>query len=292
LQTTADGAFNLTIESLVFKCRSSAVFEVGRSSANAHLMKLLCIACFALILLSGLRNAVGQSFANLHFENTTITTIHNPGGDTYTATVPGWGVFGFPYGNPTDIWYNTIALDAPAVTLQGTDSPYFPAIQGRYSVLLQGGSTAGGHVYNTNGASMFQTGQIPVTSQSLIYLGGSALQVTFDGQSLSPVALSSTATYTVWGVDISAYAGQSGELRFTAPWLNTSILDGIQFSAQSVPEPSTSGLLGTGAVFIWWWLTRRPNKLIEPPTCFPKVGRIRCRNELGGMLHYYYREAA
>jgi hypothetical protein len=30
LQTTADGAFNLTIESLVFKCRSSAVFEVGR----------------------------------------------------------------------------------------------------------------------------------------------------------------------------------------------------------------------------------------------------------------------
>ena len=34
------------------------------------------------------------------------------------------------------------------------------------------------------------------------------------------------------------------------------------------------------------------NKLIEPPTCFPKVGRIRCRNEQGGMLHYYYREAA
>ena len=30
LQTTADGAFNLTIESLVFKCRSSEVFEVGR----------------------------------------------------------------------------------------------------------------------------------------------------------------------------------------------------------------------------------------------------------------------
>jgi transposase InsO family protein len=34
------------------------------------------------------------------------------------------------------------------------------------------------------------------------------------------------------------------------------------------------------------------NKLIEPPTCFLKVGRIRCRNELGGMLNYYHREAA
>ena len=34
------------------------------------------------------------------------------------------------------------------------------------------------------------------------------------------------------------------------------------------------------------------NKLIEPPPSFPEAGRIRCRNELGGMLNYYYREAA
>ena len=37
LQTTADGAFNLTIESLVFKCRSSAVFEVGRWTSTPRL---------------------------------------------------------------------------------------------------------------------------------------------------------------------------------------------------------------------------------------------------------------
>jgi putative transposase len=34
------------------------------------------------------------------------------------------------------------------------------------------------------------------------------------------------------------------------------------------------------------------NKLIEPPECLPTVGRIRCRKDLGGMLNYYYREAA
>jgi len=34
------------------------------------------------------------------------------------------------------------------------------------------------------------------------------------------------------------------------------------------------------------------NKLIEPPTSFPKAGPIRCRNELGGLLNYYYREVA
>ena len=34
------------------------------------------------------------------------------------------------------------------------------------------------------------------------------------------------------------------------------------------------------------------NKLIEPQVSLPKVGRIRCQKELGGMLNYYYREAA
>ena len=34
------------------------------------------------------------------------------------------------------------------------------------------------------------------------------------------------------------------------------------------------------------------NKLIEPPESLPKVGRIQCQKQLGGMLNYYYREAA
>jgi hypothetical protein len=34
------------------------------------------------------------------------------------------------------------------------------------------------------------------------------------------------------------------------------------------------------------------NKLIEPPKLLPKTGSIECQKELGGMLNYYYREAA
>ena len=34
------------------------------------------------------------------------------------------------------------------------------------------------------------------------------------------------------------------------------------------------------------------NQLIEPPEFLPKSGRIRCQKQLGGMLNYYYREAA
>jgi hypothetical protein len=55
LQTTADGAFNLTIESLVFKCRSSAVFEVGRSAAYG--MKSLAFMLLAVLSFAGLCSA-------------------------------------------------------------------------------------------------------------------------------------------------------------------------------------------------------------------------------------------
>ena len=34
------------------------------------------------------------------------------------------------------------------------------------------------------------------------------------------------------------------------------------------------------------------NKLIVPPASLLEVGCIRCQKELGGMLNYYYREAA
>ncbi|MEO5802168.1 MAG: hypothetical protein ABIR24_01455 [Verrucomicrobiota bacterium] len=206
-------------------------------------MKLLGIACHVVILLASLGNASGQSFANLNFENTTITGS--------IATLPGWGIYGFPYGNPTSIYFNTIALDAPAVTLHGVNSPFYPAIQGSYSVLLQGGTISGGNVYNTNGASIYQTGQIPLTSQSLIYLG-SSLQVTFNGQTLSSVAIGSTTNYTAWGVNITPYAGQTGELRFTTPWQSVGIIDGILFSPTPVPEPNALGIFGVGILLLFW----------------------------------------
>jgi len=53
----------------------------------------------------------------------------------------------------------------------------------------------------------------------------------------------------------------------------------------------------TVSTFVDYYRRRRNhqgigNKLIEPPVKLPTAGRIRCRKELGGMLNYYYREAA
>ena len=223
-------------------------------------MKLLRFTSFAAVLITGLYSATAQGFVNLGFENTTITTVSFPGGDRYTATIPGWSwnTFNYVNGDPNSVGLNELAISAPATTLHGLNSPFFPAILGSYSVLLQGGDTSGSMIYGTNGASIFQTASIPVTSQSLIFAGGSSLQVRFNGQILTPIALSNAPSYTIWGADISAYAGQSGELRFTAPWRSASILDGVQFSPTPVPEPSALMLSGLFIVCLLVFLKRPP----------------------------------
>ena len=60
---------------------------------------------------------------------------------------------------------------------------------------------------------------------------------------------------------------------------------------------SEGHLRKTISIFIDHYRHRRnhqgiENKLIEPPASLAEVGRIRYQKELGGMLNYYYREAA
>ncbi len=214
------------------------------------------------LLLWGLGAAGQGTFQNLGFENTTLTVVViNSSIPSYAtnATVPGWGWsphMSFGGGDPdTTVAFNNIALDAAAVTLHGTDS-IRPALSGNYSILLQGGSQYAPPQFR--GAAVFQTGQIPVTAQSLIYFGTIGFQVSFNGQPLSRVALDSTPTYTRWGIDISPYAGQSGELRFAVPWLGSGMLDGTEFSSDPIPEPTTLSLSILGLVLVAA-LTRRPN---------------------------------
>jgi hypothetical protein len=189
--------------------------------------------------LSTLPSIWAQGFINLNFESSNVIGPHE-------ATITGWGTFGFPYGN-SSLWYNTISLSAPAVTLHGTNSPSHPPYVGKYQVLLQGGDTSGGLVYNTNGASVFQTAQIPGDAKSIVYWAKPGLIASFSGQRLTIVLQSQTANYSIWRADISAFSGQIGELRFTAPWLSSSTLDNISFSTVQIPEPNIAGFLLLGA---------------------------------------------
>ena len=90
---------------------------------------------------------------------------------------------------------------------------------------------------------------IPSNAHSLRFLVfGPEVVVTFGGQTLSVVPLmSGPNSSTLEAADISAFAGQTGELRFTAPNLagspNDVFLDDISFSPQAIPEPGVFGLL-------------------------------------------------
>jgi hypothetical protein len=188
-----------------------------------------------------------QGFVNLNFDQTTLTPVVYPSETFYLATVPGWTwspAENFQNNDPTTVALDDIALDDAAVTLHSTNSLFYPsAIQGNYSILLQGGSVWAQNT--TNGASIGQTARIPFTAKSIIYWGG-PLQVSFNGQMLSFIDISNAPNYTVWEADISADAGHLGQLLFSVPWQNEAMLDNIQFSSTPVPEPSVFTLVFLG----------------------------------------------
>jgi hypothetical protein len=79
--------------------------------------------------------------------------------------------------------------------------------------------------------------------------------VMLGGQAINMVPLASFATYTLYGADVSAFAGQAATLSFTEPaptqYLQSSLeLDGIVFSPEPVPEPSPFFLFTLGALLL------------------------------------------
>jgi hypothetical protein len=211
----------------------------------------LLIAAFALAT----GHCFSQGFVNLNFENATIMPDSNYPFAIYAINaIPGWIAYisGVPQ---TDIIYNTVPLGAPEETLQGTNG-FISAISGKYSVMLWGEFNPSQNLFATNSAAIGQTGQIPLSAQSLSFWGAiGGMQVTFNGQPLAFLTIGSTANYNIYAADISACAGQTGQLLFTDPnYGNTyggpATIDHIQFSSSSVPEPSEFALAALGVLLL------------------------------------------
>src|SRR5262249_37041500 len=125
----------------------------------------------------------------------------------------------------------SIAYDAVAITvgpgalisIHDTNSPYLHVLEGSYSVALQPGNPP-----PTIFPAIAQVGTIPSGARSLrFYDQYSIPTVEFGGQQLGLVSLATTPTYGIYGVDVTAFAGQTGELRFTGG----GELDNISFSS-------------------------------------------------------------
>ncbi len=186
-----------------------------------------------LATLTGVLLSQGQgTFQNLDFESAQLIYVDPPFNHVIATTnaLPGWTAFAgtnqvltVPYGDQ-GIYY-------PVMLFSQTNSG---SISGFFSVVLSGGSSAG---------SISQTGLVAADAQSLVFKVGfldGPFSLSLGGQSLSFVPISLTPKYTLYGADISAFAGQTATLKFTADGVVT--FDDIQFSSSAIPEPSAAAL--------------------------------------------------
>jgi len=206
------------------------------------------------------------TFQNLNFEaaNLPVIPAGQYGGEVAVfSALPGWTAY---LGNTeqSEVLHNyaynsTATVDILGPNWQETSGYTFGIIDGQYSVFIQSGNDPN-NVTTFDNASIAQTGSVPANAESLqfkawqLYVG--TFSITFNGNSLSPVVLSSGQgpsgqPYTLYGADISPYAGQTGQLEFTQLY-NTAdpslLLDDITFSPTAVPEPSTLALVVIGGV--------------------------------------------
>ena len=110
--------------------------------------------------------------------------------------------------------------------------------------------------------SISQTGVIPAGTQSLQFEGfqffadGGQLQVSVGSQTISVVQIGTGPNYALYGANISAWAGQTETISFTAglaplPYtVNNWEVDDISFSPNAVPEPSPLIFMGIGGLIL------------------------------------------
>jgi len=240
---------------------------------NKILIFLLLVVC---------QNGHAQNFINLGFESASLV----PAGGFYVQfnqAFPGWiGTVGGV--QQTLALTNNFYLDTSGISIidrNYNNDGIIPGglIQGRYTALLQAGLS--GPPADT---SLSQTGIVPANAQSLQFEafqatdGSTAISpfaVTLGGQTLSLIPLSYDSNYTLYGADISSWAGKTAQLSFTMFAENPHVddqylyLDAIQFSTQPVPEPSGLALIAAGGLMFGFRRSLR-DYTTKPPR-FPRA---------------------
>jgi hypothetical protein len=195
----------------------------------------------------------GADFQNLGFEHPTFVPVSGTylGSMDSVAALPGWTTYWGSNLAPF-VLYDNYFLDSRGISIfdASLSWPSVP-LQGRYSVLLQGGFTLAGPGARDS-ASIAQVGVIPLWANSLtfkILLPGESYPQYF-GVSVADQPASVIIQNSTGMVDISPFSGQEVEIKFTAyprPYpglaINNIVIDAIAFSPEVVPEPRTEALI-------------------------------------------------
>ena len=198
------------------------------------------------------------TFRNLDFEGARLTLpplqpgVPNDNVATQRA-LPGWMAFvgTMPL---TTVLYNDVTIGSANVSLIDRFSFLGGLVrEGDYTGVLQPGVRGGDRV----SASISQLGMVPAEAEFLQFKASPfPFSLSFGGQELSVVPLATETTYTLFGADISPFAGQSGQLKITA-FGNDIVLDSLTFSPDPVPEPRVVVMLGVGLLLLTGFRTRR-----------------------------------
>jgi len=206
-----------------------------------------------------------QTFTNLDFEQVTLIGTPTP----YAASLAGWtGYLGTEVLAP--FIYNNETLSCAAISIIGTNYDLGRLVpHGSYCLLLQAGEECVSYPPPSMvSAAIEQTGTIPASARKIVFdtspFGDMRdVRVTFNETPIPLGVQVPGSDIFVVGGDISTFAGQSGELRFTAPvysdyyspqvpvWNRASrvIVDHIRFSSTpltAAPVVLTSPRSGTG----------------------------------------------
>lgn len=188
------------------------------------------------------------AFVNLDFEQAIAPLVPDPDYDVPIArALPGWT--GYVGGSRVSVvLYDDVNIDAAGISVFDRSAPIPPLqpLQGNYSAWLQGSSVFAGQ----QAAAIAQVGQIPADAKSILFSTTFLPQVTFEGQTIPLVGLGASTGYFTVGGDVSLFAGDTGELQFTAGPGNAGLFDNIEFSPVAIPEPTAMVLSLLGVLIV------------------------------------------
>jgi hypothetical protein len=212
------------------------------------------------VFMTGICTHAQGTFQNLNFELANMSGYPvGTDGVPVAVGLPGWSAY---YGTDNGGMRETAYIVYDALSLGGAGIVIWDATSGQANFVLQGTyslNLQGSWYGPPTSAAVGQNGTIPTGSRSLRFYGQSVgnLLITFNGQPLPHSEIGAGPNYTIYGADISAFEGQSGQLLFTALPNGAALLDNIRFSTQPIPEPGVCALVGLGALFA---CKRRPTR--------------------------------